>query len=124
MPALNQALDTSSNDYQILLKTIYSQAYGETEAVQRAIAWLIKNRVDQWGGTIAGVCRAAGQFDCWEGQDDIDMEDAEVREGIERWLPTVYESPDPTQGATFYNNLDKEDWPSVEIDGKLFHRKE
>jgi N-acetylmuramoyl-L-alanine amidase len=113
------ALDRNSEDYKILLKTIYAEARGEAEEGQRAVAWVIKNRADlnreYWGGnTIAGVCKKQGQFECWKGRDDIGIHEMASYRAIDKWLPQVYvQKPDPTNGCDHYNNPTKEgdpDW--------------
>jgi N-acetylmuramoyl-L-alanine amidase len=110
-------LNRNSNDYQTLLKTVYAEARGEDERGQRAVAWVIKNRADlnreYWGGnTIAGVCRKSGQFECWNGRNDIDMPETHSRNAIDAWLPDVYRHADPSGGSDHYNNPAKEGYPS------------
>jgi N-acetylmuramoyl-L-alanine amidase len=100
-------LDRSSNDYQVLLKTIYGEARGESTEGQKAVAWVIKNRANRnlshWGGyNIANVCKQRLQFSCWNGVSDILMSEANARAKIELWLPAVYTGKDNTNGATHY----------------------
>lgn len=103
------SLDRDTHDYKILLKTIYGEAKNDSECIQRAIAWTVKNRADHnkehWGGnTLAGVCTHPGEYHCWD-NGDFDMYDIQAMLRIDKWLPTVYQSPDPTSGATHYLRL-------------------
>nr|CAH0108845.1 unnamed protein product [Daphnia galeata] len=137
---VDSGMDRESCDYQILHKTIFAEARGESELGQRAVAWVIKNRADQnrdyWGGdTIAGVCLQPGQFECWNPDRSylidvgIDSE-PDAFSGIDAWLPEVYLSPDPTGGADFYNNPDIEGYPPwtenvnrvIKIDNHQFYK--
>ncbi len=114
-------LDRRSCDYQALLETIFAEASEDREFVHRAIAWVIKNRVDlnrpYWGGNkIADVCQHPGQFACWKSdrhqlQNKI-LSNQLAYYTINAWLPDVYLHPDPTSGAHYYINLDKEDTTS------------
>ncbi len=109
-------LDRRSRDYQVLLDTVFGEAREEQEMVQRAVAWVIKNRADlnraYWGGkTIAGVCQHLRQFGCWN-SDQIRKNKYEHREkfcDINAWLPNVYLTSDPTGGADHYYNVNKKE---------------
>jgi len=109
-------LDTLSESYKVLLKTVYAEARGEPTLGQKAVAWVIYNRTkkdrDYWGGyTLAGVCKHPNQFECWNGKDDIIMTETDAQKSIESWLPTFFLETDPTGGCTYYNNPDKEGYP-------------
>lgn len=39
-------LDKNSKDYEILKKTVFAEARGESKEGQRAVAWVIKNRAN------------------------------------------------------------------------------
>jgi len=118
-------LDRSSDEYRILLKTIYGEARGESKEIQIAVAWVIYNRtklnMSYWGGsTLAGVCKHPYQFKCWNGLTDITMTDTRVQQEIDNWLPDVFNeaSSDPTGGSTYYYNPNKEscpDWLSNKV---------
>lgn len=66
-----------NRDTDILARTIYGEARGESISGQEAIASVILNRVAfakrrgryWWGNTIAGVCLAPWQFSCWNEND-------------------------------------------------------
>ncbi len=61
----------------ILARTIYGEARGESISGQEAVASVIMNRVSfsrrkgryWWGNTIAEVCQAPWQFSCWNKND-------------------------------------------------------
>jgi len=111
-----QTLNRNSRDYQILWRTIYAEARGESETGQRAVAWVIRNRTKlnrsyMGGNTIAGFCLAPYQFECWTGKFDIIMSETAARDAIDRWLPSVYTGSDPSKGSAYYNNPDKEGYP-------------
>ena len=61
-------------NHDILAKTLVGEAADESEIGQRAICWVIYNRVkgnkiywydESEGNTIAGVCLKDQQFECW-----------------------------------------------------------
>ncbi len=114
-------LDSRSRDYQVLLDTIFGEASEERQITQRAIAWVIKNRVDlnrpYWGGKkIADVCQHPNFFACWKSDwnrlQKKKLSNPVVYYAIDAWLPDVYLHPDPTSGAHYYINPDKEGYPS------------
>ncbi|XP_055340402.1 uncharacterized protein LOC129589612 [Paramacrobiotus metropolitanus] len=121
MPGDNLHLDPTSDDYQVLLRTIYGQCDGKTQALQMALAWLIKNRADRRGTSVFEVCR---EFPCWTGTDDNQIDESR-RRSIENWLYWVYENPDPTEGALYlYDNTENRcSWPAVCIGGQLFRKE-
>lgn len=64
------------NETEILAKTIYGEARGESVAGQEAVANVILNRVKMnlihpmwWGKTISEVCLKPKQFSCWNKDD-------------------------------------------------------
>ncbi len=110
-------LDRRSRDYQVLLDTVFGEAREEQEMVQRAVAWVMKNRADLnraylGGNTIAGVCQHPRQFECWTSPDQIQKNKYLHRESfcaIDAWLPNVYLTIDPTGGADHYYNVNKKE---------------
>lgn len=65
------------NDIDVLARTIWGEARGESISGQEAVASVILNRVAfakrkgryWWGNDIAGVCQAPQQFSCWNKND-------------------------------------------------------
>lgn len=114
-------MDKRTDEYKVLKKTIFGEARGESEAGQRAVAWVILNRANQgekYGGpTIKGVCLKANQFECWKhGQKRREMEAGIINEpgifaAIDQWLPYVYYGKDQTCGSDHYNNPRIEGYP-------------
>ncbi|OQV19648.1 hypothetical protein BV898_06420 [Hypsibius exemplaris] len=98
-----------SNAFEVLQKTIYGEARGESKAGQVAVAWVIKNRVDQnksyWGGdSYEGVCMHPRQFECWN-KGDIAVKELDAFNQIGAWLPTVFKDhPDLTKKADHFHN--------------------
>ncbi len=68
---------TRLNDIDVLARTIYGEARGESISGQEAIASVVLNRVAfakrrgryWWGNSIADVCQAPQQFSCWNKSD-------------------------------------------------------
>lgn len=112
---------TINTEADILARTIYGEARGESVAGQEAIASVVLNRVAfskrkgryWWGNTVAEVCRAPRQFSCWNRDDPnfqkinaVGAEDASFRicrRIAARALSGVWE--DRTSGATHYHAL-------------------
>ena len=67
----------NEEDIDILARTIYGEARGESLSGQEAVASVVLNRVKfakckgryWWGNTIAEVCRCPWQFSCWNVND-------------------------------------------------------
>lgn len=130
-------LDKNSKDYEILKKTVFAEARGESKEGQRAVAWVIKNRANQGtkyskDGTIAGVCLKPYQFSCWN-QDEKHLieqgikKERHVYDAMDEWLPKVYKSPDPTGGADHYfcpSKIPTPDWvKNCEFKGEIGNHK-
>ena len=69
-------MDTTINhDVDILARTIYGEARGETDEGKRAVGLCILNRYKskKWfsANTIAEVCQKPLQFSCWNKNDQI-----------------------------------------------------
>ncbi|AOE63803.1 cell wall hydrolase [Pseudomonas corrugata] len=68
-------MTVSEKDRDILARTLWGEARGEGLAGQIAVAWAIRNRVEDgrakswWGEGYAGVCQAPYQFSCWNKND-------------------------------------------------------
>jgi len=107
-------------DKEVYAKTIYAECRGEIIRGQQWVAWVIKNRArdnkSYWGGnTIKGVCLAPSQFQCWDGQTDIVINEQAVYNTIVQWSGQVFDLPnnqDPTDDAEYYNNPDIEGYPA------------
>ncbi|WP_439878845.1 cell wall hydrolase [Pseudomonas prosekii] len=107
----------SEKDRDILARTLWGEARGESLAGQIAVAWTIRNRVNDgktnswWGEGYAGVCLAPYQFSCWNKTDPnfaylssankIPFRElAKARIAADQVIDGKV--PDPTGGATHY----------------------
>ncbi|MGH8345720.1 MAG: cell wall hydrolase [Pseudomonas sp.] len=65
----------SEKDRDILARTLWGEARGESLAGQIAVGWTIRNRVNDgkakswWGEGYTGVCQKPYQFSCWNKND-------------------------------------------------------
>jgi spore germination cell wall hydrolase CwlJ-like protein len=68
-------LPITDKDRAVLARTLWGEARGEGIAGQQAVAWAIRNRVNDgkdkswWGEGYTGVCQAPYQFSCWNKND-------------------------------------------------------
>ncbi|WP_322616998.1 cell wall hydrolase [Pseudomonas sp. BIC9C] len=68
-------MTATERDRDILARTLWGEARGESLAGQIAVAWTIRNRVNDgktkswWGEGYAGVCQKPYQFSCWNRND-------------------------------------------------------
>ena len=55
-----------------MTRTVWAEARGEIPEGWTAVAWVIRNRVEDpawWGNTPKGVCQKPWQFSCWNTND-------------------------------------------------------
>lgn len=107
----------TEKDRDILARTLWGEARGETLAGMVAVAWTIRNRVSDgkakswWGEGYAGVCLKPYQFSCWNKNDPNfpflsgakSIPVAEMAKAVmvaTAVMDGAY--PDPTGGATHY----------------------
>ena len=68
-------MTVTEKDRDILARTLWGEARGESLAGQIAVAWTIRNRVKDgkdkswWGEGYASVCQKPYQFSCWNRND-------------------------------------------------------
>lgn len=68
-------MPVTDKDRDILARTLWAEARGEGVVGQIAVAWTIRNRVNDgkakswWGEGYAGVCLKAWQLSCWNKND-------------------------------------------------------
>lgn len=100
-------------DLEVLAKTIWGEARGESATGQKAVACVIFNRFlsKAWYSArdIAGVCLKKQQFSCWN-KDDPNAGKIERLTYIElrpimELIKEVLEEGDITDGATHYHTL-------------------
>lgn len=111
-------MTATDKDRDILARTLWGGGgRGEGTAGQIAVAWAIRNRVNDgkpnswWGEGYAGVCQKPYQFSCWNKTDPNYQFLIGVKEILFRELAQARIAagkvidgavPDPTGGATHY----------------------
>lgn len=127
----------------ILAKTIYGEARGETISGQEAVASVIMNRLAfsqargayWWGSSVAAICQKPYQFSCWDMDDPNYRQLLKVDEGnpvfatckriAKRALAGMI--ADCTGGATHYHTKNlRPKWsigkiPCAEIGNHVFY---
>jgi N-acetylmuramoyl-L-alanine amidase len=104
----------SANDVDILARTIWAEARGESQQGKRAVAWTVLNRVaakSWYGKTVASVCLKPWQFSCWNENDPnlpklqaVDLNRNSYRNAMCAALSVMQgHSPDPTEGSRHYH---------------------
>ena len=110
-------MEEAERDRDILARTLWGEARGESLSGQIAVAWTIRNRVfdgrakSWWGEGYAGVCLRPWQFSCWNKNDPnfaylsgaktIPLRElAQARIAADQVIDGNV--PDPTGGATHY----------------------
>lgn len=110
-------MTVTDRDRDVLARTLYGEARGEGLAGMLAVAWTIRNRVNDgqerswWGEGYAGVCQQPYQFSCWNKGDPNYPSVSGARQIPFRELAQCQIAadqvidgnvPDPTGGATHY----------------------
>lgn len=110
-------MSATDKDLNILARTLWGEARGESLAGQIAVAWTIRNRVNDgkakswWGEGYAGVCQKPYQFSCWNKNDPnfaylSGAKQIPFREFAQAQIAAdqvmTEKVPDPTGGATHY----------------------
>jgi N-acetylmuramoyl-L-alanine amidase len=73
--AWRKVMDVTEKDRDVLARTLWGEARGEGLAGMVAVAWSIRNRVEDgkdkswWGEGYTGVCQKPYQFSCWNKND-------------------------------------------------------
>ncbi|MGO2711610.1 cell wall hydrolase [Pseudomonas helleri] len=115
--AWRKVMTETEKDRDILARTLWGEARGESLAGQIAVAWTIRNRVNDgkakswWGEGYVGVCQKPYQFSCWNKNDPnfaylsgakaIPFRElAQARIAADQVIDGKV--PDPTGGATHY----------------------
>ena len=103
-------------DLEIMAKTVYGEARGESHEGREAVAHVILNRVlknngKRFGNSIVKVCLAAWQFSTWNAGDIntrkllqlTTIDDVVYRECIEACLTAMDSEDDPMLGSDHYH---------------------
>ena len=129
----------SLDEIDVLTRTVYGEARGESQDGQAAAVWVIRNRaakgVAYMGRSIKEVCLKPKQFSCWDANDvnrqrlvNLDTT-SDVYQKIRRVVQEVMDGTrkDNTQGSTHYHTKSvKPGWttgksPVVTIGNHLFY---
>ena len=117
------ATDSATKTLDILARTIYGEARGESLAGKVAVAYTIVNRAARpswWGKTVVEVCLKPWQYSCWNANDpnsqlikEVTLESHSFRDcfGV-ACLVLNRTLPDPVSGATHYYALSMPSPPS------------
>jgi len=106
----------TKDDVDVLTRTIWGEARGETEVGRIAVGCTIRNRVNDgktrswWGEGFRGVCTAKWQYSCWNSEDpnsaylrgDKPIPSKEYAMCEQAALLVLGGMVDPTLGATHY----------------------
>ncbi len=127
----------TDHDFEIMAKTIYGEARGESRQGQTAVACVIFNRLrsKKWfsAKTAAGVCLKPLQFSCWNKSDPNSRILANLPySAYSKYFDVIKEAEkaDITNGATHYCTrevLSRTKWasgkePCFECGNHLFFR--
>lgn len=132
--------DVDLEDLDVMARTIYGEARGESDQGKVAVAWVIMNRVAKqtwYGRTVFEVCRKPWQFSCWNLGDPNRTVIESVQSGnaiFDKCLESgrkvlASNVADPTDGATHYhaNWINPPAWTrgasfTVKIGNHLFYK--
>ncbi|MEB2621400.1 cell wall hydrolase [Pseudomonas sp. YuFO8] len=111
-------MTTTEKDRDVLARTLWGEARGESLIGLIAVAWTIRNRVNDgkakswWGEGYTGVCQKPYQFSCWNKNDPNyaylgGAKPIPFREFAQAQIAAdqviAGKVPDPTGGATHYH---------------------
>lgn len=101
----------TARERDAVIRTIYGEARGESEKGMLAVAYVIKNRVDdyRWADDAVGVVTAKAQFSAWN-KKDVNYEKiqnlptkSKIYQAIGHIVDSVWDGiHDPTNGAVYY----------------------
>jgi spore germination cell wall hydrolase CwlJ-like protein len=99
-------------EIDLLTKVVAAEARGESEAGQRAIAWVAINRLDaapEYGRTLTRVLLAPGQFA--KPVPIADNSPAYLKAMLATLKALLGEGTDPSGGALYFFKTDMRPWP-------------
>ena len=103
-------------DIDVLARTIYGEARGESELGKLAVAWVVVNRAKRARSSLAAACLKSIHFSCWNNArandaNQLAMMTADLSDPVfARCVIAALQAahglaPDPTAGATHYHAL-------------------
>ncbi len=103
-------------DIDVLARTVYGEARGESELGKLAVAWVVVNRARKARSSLAAACLKSTHFSCWNNARDNDanqlsMMTAEVDDQFYALCMVASLQaahgivPDPTGGARHYHTV-------------------
>jgi hypothetical protein len=132
--------ETITTEIDILARTIWGEARGESDAGKAGVAWVVQNRAmigGWWGDDIVEVCLKPYQFSCWNHNDpnrkQMERLSANSNPPFQKCLEIARDVlkgkiPDPTKGANHYHaDYVKPNWAksenfTVQIGNHLFYK--
>ena len=109
-----ESLNISLSDVDVLARTVWGEARGESYEGKCAVAHVILNRWRAAKGrkTIEAVCQEPWQFSCWNAHDPnrakllaVTLDDPMFR-ACWRAALDAFDAPDATKGARHYCTID------------------
>jgi spore germination cell wall hydrolase CwlJ-like protein len=132
--------DVDPEELDIMARTIFGEAEGESDLGKVAVGWVIMNRVAKqtwYGRDVIGVCLWPWQFSCWNPGtprrtiiESVRNNNTHFQKCLESAKKVLTSSePDPTGGATHYhaNYISPPAWTygatfTVQIGKHLFYK--
>ena len=104
----------AARDIDVLARTIYGEARGESDLGKLAVAWVVVNRAKRARSSIAAACLKSIHFSCWNNARDndanqlamltADLSDPVFARCMAAALQAAHETgKDPTDGARHYH---------------------
>jgi len=102
----------TAHDVDILARTVYGEARSESWQGKQAVAFVVKNRADKSGRTLAQECQKKWQFSAWNEGDpnrdkllSVTMDNRVYQECLAAALTVICgkAGADPTEGSRHYH---------------------
>ena len=109
-------MTVTTRDIDILARTVYGEARGESELGKLAVAWVVVNRARKYRVGLGAACLLSIHFSCWNNgrandANQLAMMMAETSDPIfaRCMLAALHAAhglvPDPTAGASHYHAI-------------------
>lgn len=119
-----EVLKLHKHDLDVMARTIFGEARGESLPGMQAVGWVITNRArrgpPRFPSTIAGVCKQRHQFTCWSPDDPNAKVCAAANDSDPYFVLAVYAAagvlsgqvPDLTKGSDHYHTIGMRPYPA------------